>query len=65
VSERKLKPIREGWKAWRDNLLIPDQHEPGQQKGYLGSGKQKKHIGSEHHSSSTGGVQFYQIGGHR
>jgi hypothetical protein len=55
--------MRPGWKMWRDNLLIPDQHNPGVTKvRKQGEGKHKKFIGSEHHSSSKGGNRFWPIG---
>jgi hypothetical protein len=48
-----------GWKNWRDNLLIPDQHEPGVQKGFRGSAKTKKFMGSEHQSRANKGVKYW------
>jgi hypothetical protein len=50
-------------KPWRGHrpLLIPDQHESGNQRGFK-AGKQKKHEGSEHHSRASGGVNFYPVG---
>ena len=31
-----------GWKRWRDGLMIPDQHEPGIQRGFMMGKKNKK-----------------------
>lgn len=51
------------WKLWRDKLLIPDQHEPGVQRGFMDGHKgQKKNTGSEHHSKSSGGTKYYAVG---
>lgn len=50
------------WKSWRNNTLIPDQHEPGVQRGYMQGSKGHFKVGkSEHASKSTGGLKYYRI----
>mgnify|MGYP003579540088 CR=1 FL=1 len=51
------------WKHGGKPLLIPDQHEPGVQRGYLmGSKGLKKNPNSEHSSKSSGQVVFWKVG---
>ena len=51
-----------GYKRWRGIALIPVQHEPGVQRGYMMGAKGHGKVGkSEHASRSNGGVSYYSL----
>ena len=54
----------EGWKRWRHGklALIPLQHDPGVQRGYMQGAKGHGKVGkSEHASRSNGSVNYWRI----
>ena len=50
------------WKYRGKPLLIPDQHEPGNQRGFRASNKRTKEGKSEHSSKSVGSVGYWKLG---